>query len=156
MLSLPFLAIVATGLAAVVRRGDSEHVVLADCKAPNKDYFQSSQMAYYAGPPNNAPDAIANVTYGKQQAWAGSGKITGVFSDNIGFTVNIPATVGEGQFAGIGHNGYADFSCYARFKTALYTTKDGTVCNGIYDCDRTNPPGESPNGRQPKVGACFR
>ncbi len=133
------------GAAAVIPRGDSEHVVLADCKAPDKNYFQSSQMAYYAGSPNDAPDATTIVSSGKQQAWAGSGKITGVFSDNVAFTVEIPVAVGEGQFAGSGHNGYAAFSCYARFKKALYTTENGTICNGIYDCDRTSPPGELSN-----------
>ncbi|KAK3378656.1 hypothetical protein B0T24DRAFT_136397 [Lasiosphaeria ovina] len=125
---------------AVVPRGDSEHVVLADCKAPKNHYFESSQMAYFAGPPDSSPNAITNVTYGKQQAWAGAGKITGVFPDKAAFSVEIPAAVEEGQFAGNAYNGYWAFACYARFMEALYTTKDGTVCNGVYDCDHVNPP----------------
>ena len=141
-------------------RGEAEHVVLADCKNPAKDYVPASQMAYFAGPPNDSPDAIANVTYGEQQPWAGSGSIAAVFPDKVKFTVEIPAPVGEGQFAGVGDNTFVSFNCYARFKKALYTTKDGLVCDGVYDCDHTNPPGKvlvhgSSIGSQGRSVGCF-
>jgi len=29
---------------------------------------------------------------------------------------------------------------------ALYKTKEGAVCAGIYDCDHTNPPSTFPSG----------
>ncbi|KAK0751407.1 hypothetical protein B0T18DRAFT_387538 [Schizothecium vesticola] len=128
----------------LIRRSDSEHVVLTDCTRHRKNYLQASQLAYFVGPPDDSPDRTTNVTSDKQQAWAGSGKITIKSSDNVAFSVEIPTVVGEGQFAGSGHNGYSAFSCYAMFKTALYTTKEGLVCDQVYDCDHTTPP-EFPN-----------
>ncbi|KAK1751182.1 hypothetical protein QBC47DRAFT_392388 [Echria macrotheca] len=134
--------VMQTTLSGLLRRGDLEHVVLADCTRSGKNYIQYSQLAYFAGPPTDTPDSITNATKDadKHLAWAGSGKITIVSSDGTPFSVTIPTVVAEGQFAGNGTNGYGDFSCYARFKKALYKTKDGAVCDGVYDCDHTTPP----------------
>jgi hypothetical protein len=131
---------------AVTRRSESENVVLADCMSSSN--LGSSQFAYYVGPPDSSPDSIANVRVGLQQPWAGKGLIKASFPDETTFSCSFAALVSEGQFAGIGSRasseysrGFTNFSCYARFISALYTTEDGSVCNAIYVCDRSKPPG---------------
>ena len=125
--------------------GTSVHIDLADCKTPGDSSFQTPQMAlYFAGEDDRAPRALANgVTYGKKQAWAGSGNITGVFPDQGPFTVNIVATpVSDGQFAGTGFNGKSEpFSCLAKFQEASFTTDNGSVCNRMYVCTRAKSSG---------------
>ncbi|KAK5662627.1 hypothetical protein OQA88_8541 [Cercophora sp. LCS_1] len=123
-------------------RGDrpEEHVVLCDCKSPNNAQFK--QMAYYEFAPDSSPD---NTTSDINPAtWVVPGGTTIGFFASTGtkFKAKIGSDVGEGQFAGTGDNGRSEpFSCYKKFKKSLYKTQDGSVCDGIYDCDHSTPPG---------------
>lgn len=131
--------------AAVMPRGELEHVIIADCKSP--DGVESSHYAYFTGPPDGTPDAIAVMRSGKHQPWADKGLLKATFPDGTTFSCNWDVFVAEGEYMGFGSRGapeyprgWTNLSCYARFKAAMYTTEDGTVCNAMYDCDRSSPP----------------
>lgn len=147
-LFLLLIGAVSARVAVVAPRSELEHVIIADCKSPSG--FESSQYAYYSGPVDGTPDITTNVRVGKQQPWFGKGLIKATFADNTTFSCNFPVSVSEGQFIGNGFRGsvedydrgWSSLSCYARFRAALYSNEDGSVCNAIYDCDHSTPPGE--------------
>jgi len=125
-------------------RGDRplEHVVLANCKSSSS--AQSPQMAYYNGAPSGVPnrdDVTSDVQRGGRQGWTG-GQVTGRFPTGVAFTATITTTSGEGQYAGIGYNGYPEeFYCYQKTLKGLYKL-DGLTCDGVYSCNHTAPPGK--------------
>lgn len=132
---------------AITPRSDSEHVVIADCRSPSG--FESSQYAYYSGSLDSVPDITTNMRVGKLQPWVGKGLLKATFADNTTFSCNFAASVSEGQFIGNGYRaskdydrGWSSLACYARPQQALYTNEDGSVCDAVYVCDHSTPPGE--------------
>jgi hypothetical protein len=120
--------------AALEKRIDGEHVVLADCR--DQSGTISSQMAYFLSAPGPLPKDVAIVvtTPGQAALWV-NGNTTGLFTDTgVRFTSTLGPKVEEGQYAGTGENGYGSFGCWQRYVKGLYTY-DQTECSQVYDCE---------------------
>ncbi|KAI0593872.1 hypothetical protein F4775DRAFT_576001 [Biscogniauxia sp. FL1348] len=118
----------------IQRRTDGENVVLADCKST--DGVASSEIAYYSGTPDSSPDDIAQVTTeeGKTEQWANN-SISGYFNTTgVTFRATLGPTGDNGDYAGLGNNGYGDFVCWQSSSKNLYSY-DGKTCSGVYDCN---------------------
>ncbi|KAI1640303.1 hypothetical protein F4809DRAFT_479937 [Biscogniauxia mediterranea] len=118
----------------IQRRTDGENVVLADCKST--DGVASSEIAYYSGSPDSSPDDIAQVTTeeGKTQQWANN-SISGYFNTTgVTFRATLGPTGDDGDYAGLGNNGYGDFVCWQSASKNLYSHA-GKTCSGVYDCN---------------------
>ncbi|GAB1317459.1 hypothetical protein MFIFM68171_07669 [Madurella fahalii] len=131
------------------RRAPEEHVILADCVDPATGVV-SSQMAYYPGEPDAqaAPQDTALVLTAPGQAaqWANA-NTSAVFTTGVRFIAVLGPEVAEGGFAGTGDNGFTDnggFRCWKWAREALYTTEEGIVCDGVYECDHRPAPGPTP------------
>jgi hypothetical protein len=130
-------------LARLHRRLEGEHVVLADCR--NGDGLSatlSSQIAYYTGAVGATPRdvAVVQTPAGQTALWVNSVTSALFTTSTTTFTATIGPRVEDGQFAGIGNNGYANFTCYQRYFQDLYTYGN-TVCSQVYLCDHSEPPG---------------
>ncbi len=120
------------------RRIDGEHVVLADCRDSNGTV--SSQMAYYVAEIGPSPKdvSVVKTTPGQAALWVNT-NTTGLFTDTgISFTSVLGPRVDDGQYAGVGYNGYANFTCYQQYVKELYIY-DNTVCSQVYMCDHSDP-----------------
>jgi hypothetical protein len=128
-----------SSLALTLRDDTVEHVVLANCK--DEFGIKSSQMAYYSAAINPYPSSVANVTTpnGQTATWEGTGPISATFPDGDIFTVNIPAVVSQGQYAGPGNNNYGPFTCWYNWNASLYHW-GGNTCDEVYDCNHQAAP----------------
>ncbi|KAL2194033.1 hypothetical protein P885DRAFT_43977 [Corynascus similis CBS 632.67] len=120
-------------------RDEKEHVVLADC-IDTADVL-SSQMAYFPGEVGQRPQDVAVVltSRGQTALWVNA-NTTGLFTTTgVTFTALLGPRVGDGEFAGVGDNGYANFSCYQRYRKDLYQYGP-TTCSQVYLCDHSDPP----------------
>ncbi len=124
-------------ITRLLSRADAEHVVLADCKASNSQF--SSQMAYYPGSPQGAPQDVAIVptTAGQYSLWVDAETSALFTTSGVTFTADLGPKVADGEYAGSGDNGYGSFSCWAKYKKDLYTWNNIT-CSMVYDCDHRN------------------
>jgi hypothetical protein len=123
----------------LIRRGDLEHVILANCR--DSSGAGSSQMAYFQGAVNSSPDTVAFVktSPGLTQVWESTGDIAATFPDGNVFTVSIPHPVPAGQYAGAGHNLQRDFTCWFNVVKNVYNW-DVNSCDQIYDCNHSAAP----------------
>lgn len=120
------------------RRIEGEHVVLADCL--DSSSVVSSQMAYYVAEIGPTPKDVAVVvtTRGQAALWVNT-NTTGLFTDTgVSFTAVLGPRVDEGAYAGVGYNGYANFTCYQNYFKERYTYEK-TVCSQVYMCDHSTP-----------------
>ncbi|KAK3900420.1 hypothetical protein C8A05DRAFT_45735 [Staphylotrichum tortipilum] len=125
------------------RRIANEHVVLADCRDHSE--VVSSQMAYYEDEIGPTPKDVAVVvtTPGQAALWVNT-NTSGLFTDTgITFTSVLGPRVEDGQYAGVGYNGYANFTCYQSYVKELYTY-ERTACSQVYMCDHSTPPRNTP------------
>jgi hypothetical protein len=96
----------------LTRRTLAEHVYLVNCEAESGS-ARKYQIAYYSGPPNGTPEAIAtvNVEPTRTAVWEGA-PVSALFGDGNKFTANIPtAEIPERAYAGTGKNDYRPFNC---------------------------------------------
>ncbi|KAL2163555.1 hypothetical protein VTH06DRAFT_5613 [Thermothelomyces fergusii] len=120
-------------------RAEGEHVVLADCV--DTAGLLSSQIAYFPGDPGPRPKdvAVVKTERGQTALWVNSNTSALFTTTAVTFTALIGPHVEEGEFAGIGDNGYGSFSCYQRHQKDLYRY-DRTTCSQVYLCDHSLPP----------------
>jgi len=129
------------GYHKLERRIPGEHVILADCRDNNA--VVSSQMAYYNSTPGPRPNDVSIVHTNPGEAALWINRVTeGLFTDTgVTFVATLGPKVADGQFAGTGQNGYANFTCWQRYFKELYKY-DGTTCSQVYDCNHDDPPGQ--------------
>ncbi|KAI2770437.1 hypothetical protein F4815DRAFT_450595 [Daldinia loculata] len=125
-----------------------ENVVLADCTGSQNSSQLSSEVSYFNQLPNNQPSDIAPVTDGQYRDWANT--TTSAYFTDTGTTFK--AVLGErgnaGDYAGIGNNGYANFSCWQMESTYLYS-HDGKNCFATYECNHLTSPIPIPSASPP-------
>jgi len=100
-------------------------------------------MAYFPGEVGQRPQDVAVVltSRGQTALWVNA-NTTGLFTTTgVTFTALLGPRVGDGEFAGVGDNGYANFSCYQRYRKDLYQYGPAT-CSQVYLCDHSDPPGK--------------
>ncbi|KAK0611456.1 hypothetical protein B0T14DRAFT_389978, partial [Immersiella caudata] len=122
-----------------LHRRNGEHVVLADCRDANA--VVSSQIAYFEGSPGRIPKDVAVVQTkpGEAALWVNV-ETSGLFTDTgVTFLATIGPKVADGEFAGIGHNGYGGFSCWQKYFNNLYEY-GGTTCSQVYYCNHEPVP----------------
>ncbi|KAI8958272.1 hypothetical protein F5Y11DRAFT_45688 [Daldinia sp. FL1419] len=145
------LLIVACAAPPTIARDDSrpkENVVLADCTGSQDSSQLSSEVAYFNHSPNEQPSDIAPVTDGQHRDWANA--TTSAFFTDTGTTFKV--ILGErgkaDAYAGIGNNGYANFSCWQMESTYLYSHDDKN-CFAAYECNHLTSPVPIPSASPP-------
>ncbi|KAK4447767.1 hypothetical protein QBC34DRAFT_123860 [Podospora aff. communis PSN243] len=125
-----------------IQRRNGEHVVLADCRDANA--VVSSQIAYFEGSPGRIPKdvAVVHTKPGEAALWVNA-KTSGLFTDTgVTFIATIGPKVADGDFAGIGHNGFGGFACWQKYFNNLYEY-GGTTCSQVYFCNHDPLPPEA-------------
>ncbi|KAL2176544.1 uncharacterized protein P884DRAFT_270390 [Thermothelomyces heterothallicus CBS 202.75] len=120
-------------------RSEGEHVVLADCV--DTAGVLSSQIAYFPGDPGPSPQdvAVVQTEEGQTALWVNDNTSALFTTTGVTFTALIGPHVKDGEFAGIGNNGYGNFSCYQKYSKDLYKYAK-TTCSQVYLCDHSAPP----------------
>ncbi|KAL2165607.1 hypothetical protein VTG60DRAFT_4260 [Thermothelomyces hinnuleus] len=120
-------------------RSEGEHVVLADCV--DTAGVLSSQIAYFPGDPGPSPQdvAVVQTKEGQTALWVNDNTSALFTTTGVTFTALIGPHVKDGEFAGIGNNGYGNFSCYQKYSKDLYKYAK-TTCSQVYLCDHSAPP----------------
>ncbi|KAI0005676.1 hypothetical protein F4779DRAFT_597956 [Xylariaceae sp. FL0662B] len=121
----------------LLRRGDAEHVVLADCKGSQNANDLSSEIAYFGSGPSSNPDDISVATSnGSYTQWADA-TTSGLFTNTgVVFTAQLGKSGKAGDYAGTGDNGYAQFKCWQADDSYLYSHNNKN-CSMAYDCDHS-------------------
>ncbi|KAI5923215.1 hypothetical protein F4810DRAFT_211537 [Camillea tinctor] len=126
------------------RRANGENVVLADCKST--DGVASSEIAYYVAIPDSTPDDIAqvNTEEGETEQWANNDISAYFNTTGVTFRATLGSTRHDGDYAGLGNNGYGDFTCWQKTSKNLYSHA-GKTCSGVYDCNHQPVPSTAGN-----------
>jgi len=129
----------SSSLPPLYRRNQGEHVVLADCIDTSS--VISSQMAYYAGDAGDTPNDVAVVVtpWGQAALWVNANTTALFTKSGVHFSALLGPRVNESEFAGVGNNGYGNFSCYQQYQYRLYQY-GSTWCSQVYLCDHSSPP----------------
>ncbi|KAK4226629.1 hypothetical protein QBC38DRAFT_479902 [Podospora fimiseda] len=132
------------------RRAIEEHVTLSDCRDSSGVF--SSQAAYFPTEPGPVPQdvAVVTTTAGQTALWINT-KTEALFTGtNTKFTATLGPKVNDGEYAGMGDNGYTTFNCWQKYKPNLYTYGN-TTCSQVYDCNHDPAPSilPTPSGAQP-------
>ncbi|KAI2603638.1 hypothetical protein GGR54DRAFT_622539 [Hypoxylon sp. NC1633] len=126
----------------ILARVNNENVILADCTGAQGQL--SSEVAYFSGSPDSAPEDIATVTSGKHHDWANT-TTSAYFSDtSVTFTAVLREHSDAGDYAGTGNNGYGNFTCWQTDSTYLYSHNNQN-CFAMYDCNHLGTPVSLPS-----------
>lgn len=128
-------------LQPLIRRLNPEHVVLADCRDAKN--VVTSQIAYFEDTPGRLPKdvAVVHTSPGEAALWINA-NTSGLFTDTgVTFTATIGPKVADGKLAGIGYNGYGNFTCWQKYFNNLYQY-GGTSCSQVYYCNHEPVPAD--------------
>ncbi|KAI1138484.1 hypothetical protein F5Y05DRAFT_41174 [Hypoxylon sp. FL0543] len=129
---------------SIAPRDSNENVVLADCTGGQDSKDLASEVSYFTGTPDGTPDDIATVTTGQHHDWANT-TTEAYFSDtSVKFKSVLIEHGNAGDYAGIGTNGYANFTCWQMEPTFLYIHENRS-CFIKYDCNHLNGPVSLPS-----------
>ncbi|KAI1463353.1 uncharacterized protein F4812DRAFT_446631 [Daldinia caldariorum] len=145
------LLIIACAAPPTLALDDSrpnENVILADCTGSQNSSQLSSEVAYFRNSPNESPGGIAPVTDGQHRDWADN--TTSAYFTDTGTTFK--AVLGKrgnaGDYAGVGNNGYGNFSCWQMDSPYLYSHDDKN-CFVAYECNHLTSPVPIPSASPP-------
>lgn len=96
----------------ILKRYENDHIVLADCRDGNE--VLSSRMSYYEDGLKGIPKdvAIVDTPYDQTRVWVNANTSAQFSTTGAWFNASIGPKVPEGQFAGVGQNGYEIFTCW--------------------------------------------
>ncbi|KAI1774319.1 hypothetical protein F4818DRAFT_419582 [Hypoxylon cercidicola] len=149
MFSLANLLVITYASSAAIAsslwtRVNNENVVLVDCTGTEDVGDLASEVAYFAGSPDDSPDDISVVTTGSHQSWANR-TTSALFTDTgVTFTAVLREYGDAGDYAGSGNNGYGNFTCWQMPSTYLYT-HNSRNCFVVYDCNHLGAPVSPPS-----------
>ncbi|KAI1411810.1 hypothetical protein F5Y13DRAFT_51421 [Hypoxylon sp. FL1857] len=125
-------------------RAQNENVVLADCTGGQDSNDLASEVSYFSGSPNSTPDDITTVSTGQHHDWANT-TTEAYFSDTgVKFKSVLIEHGDAGDYAGMGTNGYANFTCWQMAPTFLYAHENRN-CYVMYDCNHLSSPASLPS-----------